>query len=395
VYGYDAINRLRSVRRNGTLIARYAYDVGGRRIAKRVYSSASGGIVAYTRFVYHGANVAFETDSAGTIGLKYVWGPAADDLLAIHTASGNAFYVSQDLLHTPRGLVKRDGTWVMSQRFGPYGVRIAADSAGSGPGFELRYRWTGREYDAETGFYFHRTRYYDPALRRFVQEDKIAYAGGANLYAYAGGSPLEFRDPDGRRASLEPNPDWWNLDVFGGCFYHQCAEMQYFFGLTESGGGSEVRSYAGLLSCIGNASCNAPPQGVEYVLQLLTLAENLAWLDANVSPCECRIHIEGGFINRDGHFRLDVYGSGQVTMENYPDASNEQTVMARWQLHFAWADRIVQVPGGRVTPALDATWAAYGGSIWIAGRDGPITFFGMVWKEFNGGWFYETQGYSP
>jgi len=70
VYGYDALNRPRSVRCNGTLIARYGYDVLGRRIAKRVYSSSTGGTVAYTRFVYHGAHVAFETDSLGTMGLR-------------------------------------------------------------------------------------------------------------------------------------------------------------------------------------------------------------------------------------------------------------------------------------------------------------------------------------
>ena len=193
----------------------------------------------------------------------------------------------------------------------------------------------------------------------------------------------------------EPNPDWFSLDAFTGCFHYQCAEMEYFFGLTGSRGWSGGGNYADLLGCVGNAACNAPPEAVDYVLQLVTLAENLAWLDANGTPCECRIHIEGGFINSDGQFRLDVYGQGQVTMESYPEASNGQQVMARWQLHFAWADRIVHVPGQRVTPASDATWATYGGSIWIAGRYGPITFFGTVWKGFNGGWFYETQGYSP
>jgi hypothetical protein len=42
-----------------------------------------------------------------------------------------------------------------------------------------------------------RTRYYDPAVGRFVQEDKIGRAGGLNLYAYAGGRPLAARDPSG------------------------------------------------------------------------------------------------------------------------------------------------------------------------------------------------------
>ena len=55
----------------------------GRRIAKRVYSSATGGAVAYTRFVYHGDQVAFETDSAGALGLRYTWGLGTDDLVGV------------------------------------------------------------------------------------------------------------------------------------------------------------------------------------------------------------------------------------------------------------------------------------------------------------------------
>ena len=46
----------------------------GRRIAKRARTKLGAGPIDYTRFVYRGANVAFETDSAGTIGLRYVWG---------------------------------------------------------------------------------------------------------------------------------------------------------------------------------------------------------------------------------------------------------------------------------------------------------------------------------
>ncbi|MDN5931989.1 MAG: RHS repeat-associated core domain-containing protein, partial [Pseudonocardia sp.] len=66
----------------------------------------------------------------------------------------------------------------------------------------LRYRWTGREWDAELGLYFHRARYYDPKVGRFIQEDPIGYAGGGNLYTYVGGSPIEATDPSG----LSPHP---------------------------------------------------------------------------------------------------------------------------------------------------------------------------------------------
>jgi RHS repeat-associated protein len=197
-YGYDAADRLASARRNGVLIARYGYDVLGRRIVKRVYSSVSGGTVGYLRMVYSGSDVSFETDSAGTIGLRYTWGPGTDNLLAIHDASGNHWYATTDRLGSVRSLARRDGTWLLTRRWDPYGNEISRDSSSSFTwGNQLRYGWTGREYDAETGLSYHRARYYSPVIRRFMQEDPIGYDGGPNLYAYVEGSPLERRDPYG------------------------------------------------------------------------------------------------------------------------------------------------------------------------------------------------------
>ncbi|MGH7658182.1 MAG: RHS repeat-associated core domain-containing protein, partial [Gemmatimonadales bacterium] len=193
-YQYDALNQLRSVRHNGTLIVRYGYDVLGRRIAKRVYSSITGGTVGFTRYKYHGGHVAFETDSAGSsIGWRYTWGMGTDDLMAMRDAAGNHYYTAKDKLGSIRALAERDGTWKYSTRYGPYGEPKLG--AGTDPG--LRYRWTGREYDAETGWYFHRSRYYAPTMLRFVQEDKIGYGGGTNLYAYVAGAVLDARDPSG------------------------------------------------------------------------------------------------------------------------------------------------------------------------------------------------------
>jgi len=180
-----------------TLVARYGYDVVGRRIAKRVYSAVTGGIVAYTRFVYHGSAVAFETDTTGTkINLRYTWGFDIDDLVAVRDSFGNHYYVVQDKLGSVRGLVKRDGSWIRSLRYRPYGAVVADTTIASPPTWE-RYRWTGREYDSETGWYYFRARYLDPSVRRFVQEDPIGYAGGVNIYAYGNGSPMEGRDPSG------------------------------------------------------------------------------------------------------------------------------------------------------------------------------------------------------
>jgi RHS repeat-associated protein len=103
--------------------------------------------------------------------------------------------VVQDRLRSVRGLVNRNGSWVAAWRYRAYGVGL--DSAGSASVGLKRFRWAGAQYDAETGFYFLRTRFYDPSVGRFVQEDKVGRAGGPNLYAYAGGDPLGRRDPGG------------------------------------------------------------------------------------------------------------------------------------------------------------------------------------------------------
>ncbi|MBK7716284.1 MAG: RHS repeat-associated core domain-containing protein [Gemmatimonadetes bacterium] len=202
--------QLRSVRYRGhgwgadSLVARYGYDVLGRRIARRVYWSPLPGAEAReTRYLYQGGQVVAETDAAGAFKWKYTWGPGTDNLVGLQDSTGTQFYVVQDQLGSVRGLVRRDGTWIMSQRFTPAGQLLARDSVGGHQWPKgLHVGWTGRETDPETGLSFHRARYYSPELRRWTQEDPIGYGGGGNLYAYVGGAVLEGRDPSGLFAEV-------------------------------------------------------------------------------------------------------------------------------------------------------------------------------------------------
>ncbi|MNB99464.1 tRNA(Glu)-specific nuclease WapA precursor [compost metagenome] len=56
-------------------------------------------------------------------------------------------------------------------------------------------------YDAETGLYYLRARYYDPSIGRFINED--TYEGqvnnplSLNLYTYVYNNPLIYNDPTG------------------------------------------------------------------------------------------------------------------------------------------------------------------------------------------------------
>jgi len=105
------------------------------------------------------------------------------------------------------------GTWQASWRYRIYGVVL--DSAGADP-VAVRYRWTGLEFNQETGLHCVRARYYDPALQRFIQEDPIGYAGGLNLYGYGDGNPTNGRDPDGLMATV----DRWGPDPSDSCKLH-------------------------------------------------------------------------------------------------------------------------------------------------------------------------------
>ena len=55
-----------------------------------------------------------------------------------------------------------------------------------------RYFFTGREFDAETGLYHYRARYYDAGTGRFISEDPAGFeAGDTNLYRYVSNNRLE------------------------------------------------------------------------------------------------------------------------------------------------------------------------------------------------------------
>ena len=63
----------------------------------------------------------------------------------------------------------------------------------------IRYR--SYYYDFETGFYYLQSRYYDPAIRRFINADGYVNANGDfvgfNMYAYCGNNPVMYVDPTG------------------------------------------------------------------------------------------------------------------------------------------------------------------------------------------------------
>ena len=87
-------------------------------------------------------------------------------------------------------------------------------------------RFQGREYDAETGLYYFRHRYYDPELGRFTQTDPMGYADSMNLYQAFNQSPMNFNDPMGL-VTLLPGRTGLPYDVF------ETTNIEYGFAPTD------------------------------------------------------------------------------------------------------------------------------------------------------------------
>lgn len=63
----------------------------------------------------------------------------------------------------------------------------------------IRYR--GYYYDSEIGLYYLQSRYYDPAVKRFINADTLLGANkdilGNNVFAYCSNDPINYKDETG------------------------------------------------------------------------------------------------------------------------------------------------------------------------------------------------------
>jgi len=187
-YTWDFENRLTQVVVPGTGTVTFKYDPWGRRVQK---SSPSGTI----NYLYDGLGVTEELDSAGNILAKYTHETGMDRPLA-ELRFGATSYYQQDGINTVTSLSSSAGVLANTYTYNSFGKLSASTGTIVNP---LRY--TGREFDAETGIYYYRARYYDPSAGCFLSEDPTWFRGGVDFYTYVAGNPVNFSDPLGLQHS--------------------------------------------------------------------------------------------------------------------------------------------------------------------------------------------------
>lgn len=195
-YTWDHRNRLTRVEQrdgggDGTLLGEveYVYDVLDRRIAR-----TAPGETTFT--VYAGEHAWADFDGGGEVAARYLFGDRIDEILARYRPDEGVAWYLTDHLGTVRDIASLQGETLAHVDYTSFG---APQVSGPDPDAVDRYLFTGREYDAATGLYHYRARWYDPAVGRFLGEDPIGFEGrDANLYRYVANSPSSHTDPSGR-----------------------------------------------------------------------------------------------------------------------------------------------------------------------------------------------------
>lgn len=185
----------------------YTYDENGIRTSKTV-----NGITTY--FNSENGVLLSQTDGINTIIFQYDLGGVP---LGFTLNDIQYFYITNQM-NDVIGITDSNGTVIANYGYDEWGNEILNDTSEIAEINPLRYR--GYYQDAETGYYYLQSRYYNAEICRFINSDiaQIAQMGkndinGLNLFAYCNNNPVNGVDYSGyysARNAATYAEKWWN-----------------------------------------------------------------------------------------------------------------------------------------------------------------------------------------
>ena len=176
----------------------YTYDMAGVRSSKTVGS---------TTYKYTTLSGLVTRQTGGNATIDFVYDESNQPLAMKY--NGKVYYYVLNAQGDVVRIVDGSRNVVASYSYDPWGKLLSSSGtlANVNP---LRYR--GYYYDRETGFYYLQSRYYDPAIGRFINADSYASTDmvgllSTNMFSYCENNPVMRVDPTGELF-------WDILDVF-------------------------------------------------------------------------------------------------------------------------------------------------------------------------------------
>ena len=167
------------------------------------------GIMSY-EYVYDGTTLVMETfvdlysilyiydDKGAPIGFKYRGVNYASDVWDV-------YWYEKNLQGDVVAVYSATGTKLISYEYDAWGnfTTTYHNNGSSSVAKYNKYTYRGYYYDPDLKMYYLQSRYYDPAICRFISPDDTSYLGANgdlvsfNLYAYCSNDPVNFTDPTG------------------------------------------------------------------------------------------------------------------------------------------------------------------------------------------------------
>ena len=182
-YSWNSSGYLSEVLRPDGKIVRFTYDALGRRVSKSFEGQT-------TQWVWDGDVILHEwnvlepgTTSPPNAKEIVTWIFEEDSFTpTAKINAGTSYSVVSDHLGTPIALYDINGTLTWQAQLDSYG----AVRSGQGHAQDCPFRYQGQYEDIETGLYYNRFRYYDPAIGQYISQDPSGLGGqNSTVYAYA------------------------------------------------------------------------------------------------------------------------------------------------------------------------------------------------------------------
>ena len=123
------------------------------------------------------------------------------------------YFYHSDHLGSASWITEHHGAPIQYIHYLPYGEILANQKAST---YNERFKFTGKELDAESGYYFFNARYLLSELGDFLSVDPLSdKAPCIQPYLYCNGNPLRYIDPDGRNPIYSPDGEFLGVNESG------------------------------------------------------------------------------------------------------------------------------------------------------------------------------------
>ncbi|MFR1758446.1 MAG: RHS repeat-associated core domain-containing protein, partial [Christensenellaceae bacterium] len=167
-YTWEGGKRLKSVSKDGTSLE-FAYDAQGRRVSKKVNGAS-------THYDWVGNHITCLWNDSDELFFRY----DADGHPVSLTFQGNDYFYLVNAQGDVMGIMDTSGNLVVEYQYDVWGALfLMSGSLAETLGKKNPLRYRGYIYDEETKLYYLVSRYYSPAMKRFISPDSYSVSSAS------------------------------------------------------------------------------------------------------------------------------------------------------------------------------------------------------------------------